>query len=132
MRRLAARGAAGDAGEVAAPAADSSDSAQGRSPSSWRLIDLCAIWDAGVYLPSAAWNGASSGVARRRLNEAERLSSVREAQLKRLEVTRPRVLGSRERGRVPRMARQPPPPWVHAAFLLCLLSLGGAIEIPMD
>ncbi|XP_033056017.1 neurofascin isoform X2 [Trachypithecus francoisi] len=132
MRRLAARGAAGDAGEVAAPAADSSDSAQGRSPSSWRLIDLCAIWDAGVYLPSAAWNGASSGVARRRLNEAERLSTVREAQLKRLEVTRPRVLGSRERGRVPRMARQPPPPWVHAAFLLCLLSLGGAIEIPMD
>ncbi|XP_017736484.1 PREDICTED: neurofascin isoform X3 [Rhinopithecus bieti] len=132
MRRLAARGAAGDAGEVAAPAADSSDSAQGRSPSSWRLIDLCAIWDAGVYLPSAAWNGASSGVARRRLNEAERLSSVREAQLKQLEVTRPRVLGSRERGRVPRMARQPPPPWVHAAFLLCLLSLGGAIEIPMD
>ncbi|XP_065396468.1 neurofascin isoform X3 [Macaca fascicularis] len=132
MRRLAARGAAGDAGEVAAPAADSSDSAQGRSPSSWRLIDLCAVWDAGVYLPSAAWNGASSGVARRRLNEAERLSSVREAQLKRLKVTRPRVLGSRERGRVPRMARQPPPPWVHAAFLLCLLSLGGAIEIPMD
>nr|XP_007986960.2 neurofascin isoform X4 [Chlorocebus sabaeus] len=132
MRRLAARGAAGDAGEVAAPAADSSDSAQGRSPSSWRLIDLCAIWDAGVYLPSAAWNGASSGVARRRLNEAERLSSVREAQLKRLKVTRPRVLGSREQGRVPRMARQPPPPWVHAAFLLCLLSLGGAIEIPMD
>ncbi|EHH64552.1 hypothetical protein EGM_17797 [Macaca fascicularis] len=30
------------------------------------------------------------------------------------------------------MARQPPPPWVHAAFLLCLLSLGRAIEIPMD
>ncbi|XP_031512431.1 neurofascin isoform X7 [Papio anubis] len=102
------------------------------APSGERLIDLCAIWDAGVYLPSAAWNGASSGVARRRLNEAERLSSVREAQLKRLKVTRPRVLGSRERGRVPRMARQPPPPWVHAAFLLCLLSLGGAIEIPMD
>ncbi|XP_077860094.1 neurofascin isoform X16 [Macaca mulatta] len=102
------------------------------APSGERLIDLCAVWDAGVYLPSAAWNGASSGVARRRLNEAERLSSVREAQLKRLKVTRPRVLGSRERGRVPRMARQPPPPWVHAAFLLCLLSLGGAIEIPMD
>ncbi|XP_003308756.3 neurofascin isoform X22 [Pan troglodytes] len=132
MRRLAARGAAGDAGEVAAPAADSSDSAQSRSPSPWRLIDLCAIWDAGVYLPSAACNRASSGVARKRLNEAEKLSSVQEAQLKRLEVTRPRVLGSRERGQVPRMARQPPPPWVHAAFLLCLLSLGGAIEIPMD
>ncbi|KAM9212195.1 neurofascin isoform 4-T4 [Dugong dugon] len=30
------------------------------------------------------------------------------------------------------MARQQPPPWVHAAFLLWLLSLGGAIEIPMD
>ncbi|KAM6166512.1 neurofascin isoform 4-T4 [Erethizon dorsatum] len=31
------------------------------------------------------------------------------------------------------MARQQPPPWVHAAFLLLLLlSLGGAIEIPMD
>ncbi|XP_046933200.1 neurofascin isoform X2 [Lynx rufus] len=31
------------------------------------------------------------------------------------------------------MARQQqPPPWVHAAFLLCLLSLSGAIEIPMD
>ncbi|XP_039083445.1 neurofascin isoform X1 [Hyaena hyaena] len=30
------------------------------------------------------------------------------------------------------MARQQPPPWVHAALLLCLLSLSGAIEIPMD
>ncbi|XP_072867669.1 neurofascin isoform X3 [Chlorocebus sabaeus] len=109
-------------------------SSHAAAPVLWlfRLIDLCAIWDAGVYLPSAAWNGASSGVARRRLNEAERLSSVREAQLKRLKVTRPRVLGSREQGQVPRMARQPLPPWVHAAFLLCLLSLGGAIEIPMD
>ncbi|XP_012314788.2 neurofascin isoform X5 [Aotus nancymaae] len=132
MRRLAARGAAGDAGEVAAPAADGSDSAQARSPSSWRLIDLCAIWDAGVSLSSAAWNGASCGVERRRLNEAKKLSSVQEVQLKQLEVTRPRGLGNRERGQVPRMARQPAPPWVHAAFLLCLLSLGGAIEIPMD
>ncbi|XP_039321749.2 neurofascin isoform X32 [Saimiri boliviensis] len=132
MRRLAARGAAGDAGEAAAPAADGSDSAQARSPSPWRLIDLCAIWDTGVFLPSAAWNRASSGVERRRLNAAKKLSSVREVQLKRLEVTRPRGLGNRERGRVPRMARQPAPPWVHTAFLLCLLSLGGAIEIPMD
>nr|XP_012314806.1 neurofascin isoform X24 [Aotus nancymaae] len=132
MRRLAARGAAGDAGEVAAPAADGSDSAQARSPSPWRLIDLCAIWDAGVSLSSAAWNGASCGVERRRLNEAKKLSSVQEVQLKQLEVTRPRGLGNRERGQVPRMARQPAPPWVHAAFLLCLLSLGGAIEIPMD
>nr|XP_020039878.1 neurofascin isoform X4 [Castor canadensis] len=30
------------------------------------------------------------------------------------------------------MARQQAPPWVNAAFLLFLLSLGGAIEIPMD
>ncbi|XP_048665539.1 neurofascin isoform X12 [Marmota marmota marmota] len=30
------------------------------------------------------------------------------------------------------MARQQPPPWVHTAFLLFFLSLGGAIEIPMD
>uniref|UniRef100_A0A8C8YVB6 Neurofascin n=1 Tax=Prolemur simus TaxID=1328070 RepID=A0A8C8YVB6_PROSS len=30
------------------------------------------------------------------------------------------------------MARQQLPPCVHAAFLLCLLGLGGAIEIPMD
>ncbi|XP_070447321.1 neurofascin isoform X25 [Equus przewalskii] len=30
------------------------------------------------------------------------------------------------------MARQQLPPWVHAAILLCLLSLGRAIEIPMD
>ncbi|XP_002760748.4 neurofascin isoform X36 [Callithrix jacchus] len=132
MRRLAARGAAGDAGEVAAPAAGGSDSAQARSPSPWRLIDLGAIWNTGVFLPAAAWNGASSGVERRRLNEAKKLSSVQKVQLKRLKVTRPRGLGNREWGRVPRMARQPAPPWVHAAFLLCLLSLGGAIEIPMD
>ncbi|XP_032144814.1 neurofascin isoform X24 [Sapajus apella] len=168
MRRLAARGAAGDAGEVVAPAADGWDSAQARSPSPWRLIGLCAIWDTGVFLPSAAWNGVSSGVERRRLNEAkkvsrrmplsprishpprkqslessyifytlsqggwEMLSSVQEIQLKRFEVTRPRGLGNKERGRVPRMARQPAPPWVHAAFLFCLLGLGGAIEIPMD
>ncbi|XP_075396662.1 neurofascin isoform X4 [Tenrec ecaudatus] len=30
------------------------------------------------------------------------------------------------------MARKQPPPWVHAAVLLWLLGLGGAIEIPMD
>ncbi|XP_045312266.1 neurofascin isoform X11 [Leopardus geoffroyi] len=132
MRRLAARGAAGDAGEVAAPAADSTDCARGRHPSSRRLIDLCAIWDPGVFLPAVGWKRAS-GFARRRLNEAETLNSVREAQLELLEAARPRGPGSRERGPVLRMARQQqPPPWVHAAFLLCLLSLSGAIEIPMD
>ncbi|XP_011371414.1 neurofascin [Pteropus vampyrus] len=30
------------------------------------------------------------------------------------------------------MARPQAAPWVHAGFLLCLLGLGGAIEIPMD
>uniref|UniRef100_A0A5F9DHL3 Neurofascin n=1 Tax=Oryctolagus cuniculus TaxID=9986 RepID=A0A5F9DHL3_RABIT len=60
------------------------------------------------------------------------LSSVQEAQLERLKAARPRGPGSRERGLVPRMARPQPPPWVHAAFLLCVLGLGGAIEIPMD
>uniref|UniRef100_A0A7N5KJ38 Neurofascin n=1 Tax=Ailuropoda melanoleuca TaxID=9646 RepID=A0A7N5KJ38_AILME len=131
MRRLAARGAAGDAGEVAAPAADSTDCAQGRSPRPRRLIDLCAIWDPGVFLPAAGWKRAS-GIARRRLNEAETLSSVQEAQLEQLEAARPRRPGSRERGPVLRMARQQPPPWIHAAVLFCLLSLSGAIEIPMD
>uniref|UniRef100_A0A452QSR5 Neurofascin n=1 Tax=Ursus americanus TaxID=9643 RepID=A0A452QSR5_URSAM len=131
MRRLAARGAAGDAGEVAAPAADSTDCAQGRSPRPRRLIDLCAIWDPGVFLPAAGWKRASD-IARRRLNEAETLSSVQEAQLERLEAARPRRPGSRERGPMLRMARQQPPPWVHAAVLFCLLSLSGAIEIPMD
>uniref|UniRef100_A0A8D0QIQ1 Neurofascin n=1 Tax=Sus scrofa TaxID=9823 RepID=A0A8D0QIQ1_PIG len=100
-----------------------------------RLIDLCAIWDAGVFLPAAvaaAWKGAPSGVPRRRLNEAETLSSVQKAQLQRLEAARPRGPGSGDRGPVPRMARQQPPPWVHAAFLFSLLSLSTAIEIPMD
>ncbi|XP_035931811.1 neurofascin isoform X12 [Halichoerus grypus] len=134
MRRLAARGAAGDVGEVAAPAADSTDCAQGRSRRPPRLIDLCAVWDPGVFLPAAGWKRAS-GTARRRLNEAETvsgLSSVREAQVERLEAARPCRPGSRERGPVLRMARQQPPPWVHTAILLCLLSLTGAIEIPMD
>ncbi|XP_029791420.1 neurofascin isoform X8 [Suricata suricatta] len=131
MRRLAARGVAGDAGEVAAPAADSTDCAQGQTPSPPRLIDLCAVWDPGVFLPAAGWKRAS-GFARRRLNEAETLNSVQEAQLEQLETARPRRPGSRERGPELRMARQQPPPWVHTAFLLCLLSLSGAIEIPMD
>ncbi|XP_039737729.1 neurofascin isoform X1 [Pteropus medius] len=131
MRRLAARGAAGDAEEVAAPAADSTDCAQGRSPSPWRLIDVCAVWNAGVFLSASDWEGASSGVARR-LNEAETLSSVWEAELERLEAARPRRPGSGELGPPLRMARPQAAPWVHAGFLLCLLGLGGAIEIPMD
>ncbi|XP_057364058.1 neurofascin isoform X7 [Manis pentadactyla] len=97
-----------------------------------RLIDLCAIWDSGVVLPAADWKGPSSGVAGRRLNKAEVLSSVQKAQFQRLEAARLRGPGSRERGPVLRMAGQQPPPGVLAALLLCLLSLGGAIEIPMD
>nr|KAF6397412.1 neurofascin [Rousettus aegyptiacus] len=132
MRRLAARGAAGDAEEVAAPAADSTDCAQGQSPSPWRLIDVCAVWNAGVFLSTSDREGAFSGVARRRLNEAETLSSVRKAKLELLEAARPRRPGRGELGPPLRMARPQLAPWVHTGFLLCLLGLGGAIEIPMD
>ncbi|XP_040841194.1 neurofascin isoform X4 [Ochotona curzoniae] len=130
MRRLAARGAAGDASGVAAPAADRPDRA--RSPSYSRLIDLYALGDPGVSLPSSDRCTASAGVARRRLNEAEKLSSVQETQVEQLKAARPRGLGHEERGLVLRMARLQPPPWVHTAFLLCILGLVGAIEIPMD
>uniref|UniRef100_A0A8C2RH64 Neurofascin n=1 Tax=Capra hircus TaxID=9925 RepID=A0A8C2RH64_CAPHI len=99
-------------------------------PPSW-LIDLCAVWDAGVFLASAAGKGAPSGVPGRRLNEAETLNSVREAQFQRLEAERPRRPGCGARGPVLRMAGQPPP-WAYTAILLCALSLGRAIEIPMD
>ncbi|XP_005375387.1 PREDICTED: neurofascin isoform X10 [Chinchilla lanigera] len=156
MRWLAARGAAGDSGEVAATAADSTDCAPSRSPSprrlNWReashsslipgtgrggnctgrLIDLCAAWGPGAFLPSAHCRRATPGAVRKRLKEVEELSSIPKAHVEQLERARARGLGSRERGLVPRMARQQPPPWVHAAFLLLLLSLGGAIEIPMD
>ncbi|XP_023557021.1 neurofascin isoform X4 [Octodon degus] len=96
------------------------------------LIDACAVWGPGALLPSAHCHRATSGAARKRLNEAEELSSVPKAHVEQLEAARSRGLGSGEQGLVPRMARQQPPPWVHAAFLLLLLSLGGAIEIPMD
>ncbi|XP_028732383.1 neurofascin isoform X7 [Peromyscus leucopus] len=132
MRRLAARGAAGDAGEVAAPAADIWDCAQGWSWSSWRLIDLCAVWEPGVFSPSADWSGASTGVAQSRPNEAEKLSTVWKAHAERHKASRARGLGSWEQGPVLRMDRQQAPPWVHLALILFLLSLGGAIEIPMD
>ncbi|XP_017915512.1 PREDICTED: neurofascin isoform X2 [Capra hircus] len=131
MRRRAASGAAGDDRQAAARAADSADCTRGRSPSPCRLIDLCAVWDAGVFLASAAGKGAPSGVPGRRLNEAETLNSVREAQFQRLEAERPRRPGCGARGPVLRMAGQPPP-WAYTAILLCALSLGRAIEIPMD
>ncbi|XP_043341597.1 neurofascin isoform X14 [Cervus elaphus] len=131
MRRQAASGAAGDAGRAAARVADSADCTRGRSPCPCRLIDFCAVWDAGVFLASAARQGAPSGVTGRRLNEAETLNSVREDQFQRLEAARPRGLGHGARGPVLRMAG-PPPPWACTAILLCALSLSGAIEIPMD
>ncbi|XP_036058870.1 neurofascin isoform X3 [Onychomys torridus] len=132
MRRLAARGAAGDAGEVAAPAADIWDCAQGWSRSSWRLIDLCAVWEPGVVLPSADWSRAPTGAAQSRPNEAEKLSTVWKAHVERHKASRARGLGSWEQGPVLRMDRQQAPPWVHIALILFLLSLGEAIEIPMD
>ena len=55
-----------------------------------------------------------------------------EAELEQLGAARPRRPGNGERCPALRMARPQPPPWVHAAFLLCFLGLGGAIEIPMD
>nr|XP_021492045.1 neurofascin isoform X9 [Meriones unguiculatus] len=132
MRRLAARGAAGDVGEVAAPAADIWDCARGWSRSSWRLIDLCAVWEPGVFLPCVDGSRASPGVSRSRPNEAEKLSTVWKAHVERPKASRVCGLGSREQGLVLTMARQQAPPWVHGALILFLLSLGGAIEIPMD
>uniref|UniRef100_A0A8C6HXK2 Neurofascin n=1 Tax=Mus spicilegus TaxID=10103 RepID=A0A8C6HXK2_MUSSI len=132
MRRLAARGAAGDAREVAAPGADIWDCAQGWSPSSSRLTDLCALWQPGVFLPSADGSRASAGVGKSRPNEAEKLSTVWKAHIERHKASGARGLGSGEQGLVLRMARQQAPPWVHIALILFLLSLGGAIEIPMD
>ncbi|XP_011246315.1 neurofascin isoform X6 [Mus musculus] len=132
MRRLAARGAAGDAREVAAPGADIWDCARGWSPSSSRLTDLCALWQPGVFLPSADGSRASAGVGKSRPNEAEKLSTVWKAHIERHKASGARGLGSGEQGLVLRMARQQAPPWVHIALILFLLSLGGAIEIPMD
>lgn len=60
------------------------------------------------------------------------LSTVWKAHIERHKASRARGLGSREQGLVLRMARQQAPPWVHVALILFLLSLGGAIEIPMD
>ncbi|XP_029394153.1 neurofascin isoform X9 [Mus pahari] len=132
MRRLAARGAAGDAREVAAPGADIWDCARGWSRSSWRLTDLCALWQPGVFLPSADGSRASAGVGKSRPNEAEKLSTVWKAHIERHKASGACGLGSGEQGLVLRMARQQAPPWVHIALILFLLSLGGAIEIPMD
>ncbi|GAB1285424.1 Neurofascin [Apodemus speciosus] len=60
------------------------------------------------------------------------LSTVWKAHTERREASRARGPGSGEQGLVLRMARQQAPPWVHVALILFLLSLGGAIEIPMD
>lgn len=60
------------------------------------------------------------------------LSTVWKAHAERHKASRARGLGSWEQGPVLRMDRQQAPPWVHLALILFLLSLGGAIEIPMD
>lgn len=60
------------------------------------------------------------------------LSTVWKAHIERHKASGARGLGSGEQGLVLRMARQQAPPWVHIALILFLLSLGGAIEIPMD
>ena len=86
-------------------------------------------------MPSAAAvnrSRASAGVAKSRPNEAEKLSTVWKAHEERRKASRARGLGSAEQGLALRMARQQAPPWVHVALILFLLSLGGAIEIPMD
>lgn len=41
-----------------------------------RLTDVCAVWDTGVFLFAADGEGVSSVLARRRLNEAERVSGA--------------------------------------------------------
>ncbi|XP_060220279.1 neurofascin isoform X14 [Meriones unguiculatus] len=96
------------------------------------LIDLCAVWEPGVFLPCVDGSRASPGVSRSRPNEAEKLSTVWKAHVERPKASRVCGLGSREQGLVLTMARQQAPPWVHGALILFLLSLGGAIEIPMD
>ncbi|XP_049626559.1 neurofascin isoform X16 [Suncus etruscus] len=135
MRRLAARGAAGAAGRT--------DCTRGRSPSPRRLINLCTIGGSRVFLPTAGWQAAWFAVTKRKLNEAEKVSGAilcpckltsigKAEELEQPEVVRPCRRGSSEQEQVPRMARQPPPWLCTATGILCLLSLGAAIEIPMD
>lgn len=64
---------------------------------------------------------------------SSQLTSIGKAEeLQQPEVVRPCRRGSSEQEQAPRMARQPPPWLCTAAGILCLLSLGAAIEIPMD
>lgn len=60
------------------------------------------------------------------------LSTVWKAHVERHKASRACGLGDWEQGPVLRMDRQQAPPWVHITLILFLLSLGGAIEIPMD
>ncbi|XP_043819284.1 neurofascin isoform X5 [Dromiciops gliroides] len=97
-----------------------------------RSLDLCAVWESGVFHPSAGQDSASNTVLKRRVNETEKLSSLQAVHLERhQETVRPRGKGSWDRGPAPRMAVWPLL-WIHATFILWLVSLVGAIEVPLD
>ncbi|XP_074165035.1 neurofascin isoform X10 [Sminthopsis crassicaudata] len=97
-----------------------------------RLLDLCAVWESGVFHPSAGQDSASNTVSKRRVNETEKLSSLQAVQLEQQQETaRSRGKGSWDRGPAPRMAVWTLL-WIHATFGLWLFSFVGAIEVPLD
>ncbi|XP_031793067.1 neurofascin isoform X2 [Sarcophilus harrisii] len=97
-----------------------------------RLLDLCAVWESGVFHPSAGQDSASSTVSKRRVNETEKLSSLQAVQLEQQQETaRSRGKGGWDRGPAPRMAVWTLL-WIHATFSLWLFSFVGAIEVPLD
>ncbi|XP_074078566.1 neurofascin isoform X4 [Macrotis lagotis] len=96
-----------------------------------RFLDLCAVWESGVFHPSAGQDSASNTVSKRRVNETEKLNSLQAVQLKQQETVRPRGKGSWDWGPAPRMAVWPLL-WIHVTFIFWLFSLVGAIEVPLD
>nr|XP_020858645.1 neurofascin isoform X1 [Phascolarctos cinereus] len=97
-----------------------------------RSLDLCAVWESGVFHPSAGQDSASNTVSKRRVNEKEKLISCQTVQLKQQQETaRPGGKGSWDRGPAPRMALWPLL-WIHATFILWFFNLVGAIEVPLD
>ncbi|XP_051854511.1 neurofascin isoform X4 [Antechinus flavipes] len=97
-----------------------------------RLLDLCAVWESGVFHPSAGQDSVSNTVSNRRVNETEKLSSLQAVQLEQQQETaRSRGKGSWDRGPAPRMAVWTFL-WIHATFSLWLFSFVGAIEVPLD
>uniref|UniRef100_A0A5F8GD76 Neurofascin n=1 Tax=Monodelphis domestica TaxID=13616 RepID=A0A5F8GD76_MONDO len=97
-----------------------------------KSLDLCAVWESGVFHPSAGQDSASKTASKRRVNETKKLSSLQAVQLERQqEAVRPRGTGSWDQGPAPRMAVGPLL-WIHVAFILWLCSFVGAIEVPLD